>query len=461
VLTATQTAIVGLVIIAGAVAAILRRVDVRLALMLAALGLGAVAGQPEQIVRTFLETLTREQFIVPICCAMGFAYVLKQTGCDRHLVEALIRPMQRAGGILVPGTVLVGFLVNIPVISQTSTAVAIGSVLIPLLRAAGVPPVTTGAALLLGCSIGGELLNPGAPEFRTVTEAIRQAQPGSTVESAQCVERVFWLVLPEVATAIAIFWILNWRQGPVQDKREDGAGTDRPDAKVARPPFRINPLKAAVPLLPITLLFLTSGPLRVLEVPREWLVKPPGELGQFDSRLIGAAMLVGVAAAAITAPRVALGSAATFFEGAGYAYAHIIAVIVTAQCFGKGVELTGLAALLGEAITARPALVVPTAGALPLAFAWVSGSGMASTQSLYGFFVEPALKVGLDPLLVGAVVSLAAAAGRTMSPVAAVTLMCAAMTQTNPFELVRRVVLPLFAGIIVVIVGAAVITSLP
>ena len=43
--------------------------------------------------------------------------------------------------------------------------------LVPLLLAARVSPVTTGAALLLGSSIGGELLNPGAPELRTVSSA--------------------------------------------------------------------------------------------------------------------------------------------------------------------------------------------------------------------------------------------------------------------------------------------------
>jgi len=57
----------------------------------------------------------------------------------------------------------------------------------------------------------------------------------------------------------------------------------------------------------------------------------------------------------------------------------------------------------------------------------------------------------VSPLDVGAIVSIASAAGRTMSRVAAVTLMCASLTGTNPFELVRRVALPLLGGMIVVI----------
>ena len=43
-----------------------------------------------------------------------------------------------------------------------------------------------------------------------------------------------------------------------------------------------------------------------------------------------------------------------------------------------------------------------------------------------------------------------------MSPVAAVTLMCATFTETNPFELVRRLALPLLGGMAVVIMLALV-----
>src|ERR1700692_4644467 len=127
-------------IIAVAVYAVLRQVDVRLALLLAALALGTVAGKPDSILRTFLVTLSKEQFVVPICCAMGFAYVLRHTGCDQHLVHLLVRPVQRVRLFLIPGTVLIGFLVNIPIISQTSTVVTIGAVLVPLLRAARLSP---------------------------------------------------------------------------------------------------------------------------------------------------------------------------------------------------------------------------------------------------------------------------------------------------------------------------------
>src|SRR5438552_1665050 len=168
--------ILGAGVIVVTVYAVFRRVDVRLVLVIGGLALGALAQQPQVIVQKFLVTLAAENFVVPICTAMGFAHVLRLTQCDQHLVQLLIKPLRRGRVLLVPGAVLVGFLVNIPVISQTSTAVAIGSVLIPLMLAANISPVTAGAALLLGSSIGGELMNPGAPEIGTVSKLLNKEQ---------------------------------------------------------------------------------------------------------------------------------------------------------------------------------------------------------------------------------------------------------------------------------------------
>jgi DcuC family C4-dicarboxylate transporter len=141
-----------------------------------------------------------------------------------------------------------------------------------------------------------------------------------------------------------------------------------------------------------------------------------------------------------------------FFNGAGYGFANIVSLIVTATCFGKAIESAGVARALGELITRAPELMQPLAALVPLAFAALCGSGMASTQSLYGFFHGPAEALGLNAVDVGALVSLGSAAGRTMSPVAAVVLMCASLTGANPFALAKRVAVPLLAGIAVVIV---------
>jgi DcuC family C4-dicarboxylate transporter len=473
----TATLLMGLVIIAVAVIACVRRVDVRLALLLAALALGVLSGlrdvlkestpsalawsalaqPPMAILQVFLRTLADEKFVVPICCAMGFAHVLRHTQCDQHLVQLLVRPLRRVRGLLIPGTVVVGFLVNIPVISQTSTAVTIGCVLVPLLRAANISPVTAGSALLLGSSIGGELLNPGAPELNTIAQTLN-------IPATDIVAKVLPLNLLQLGVATSVFWWLCVR-GESRAGNNDMSSPTRADTANCEngnaPPFRVNPIKASIPLLPLAILFLTGPPFKLVDVNKGWLVNvaSPDELARFNSRLIGAAMLLGAAAAALTTPSAWRDTARVFFEGAGYAFTHIIALIVVASCFGKGVEQIGLAAVIGEMIRLKPALLLPAAGLLPMSFAALCGSGMASTQSLYKFFAEPSTQLGIDPILTGAIVSLGSAAGRTMSPVAAVTLMAAALTGSNPVDLARRVVVPLLVGMTAVVICAMILTE--
>jgi DcuC family C4-dicarboxylate transporter len=448
-----MTALVSLLVIVATVYAILRRVEVRLVLLLGGFALGLLAGDPLIILRTFLTYLTSEQFILPLGCCMGFAHVLRHTGCDQHLVHLLARPLERVRSLLVPGVVLVAVFVNVPIVSQTSTAAVVGSVLVPVMRSAHITPATIGATLILGSSIGGELLNPSAVEFRTVTVAINEHAEktgGERVDGSKCARRAGPLLLVHLAVALPLFWFLCYRH--------ERHGAAAPTDATAPPTFAINYFKALVPLVPVTLLFLTAlpPPLRAFTIDPTFLVAK-GAAGSFESRLIGAAMLIGVVVAALTTPSKSAGTATAFFDGVGYAITHIISVIVAANCFGEGVQLSGLGTYLAGAIESAPQLLLPSAGAIPMSFAWVCGSGMATTQTLFRFFLGPALSVEADPVQVGAVVSLGAAAGRTMSPVAAVVIMTATMCGTTPLAIVRRTAVPMIAGMIAVVIAAMVL----
>jgi DcuC family C4-dicarboxylate transporter len=310
------------------------------------------------------------------------------------------------------------------------------------------------------------LLNPGAPELLTVS-----AKTG--VPTQQMWERILPLVLPVLGVSTLVLWVTTaWAErttasgGRMSLDSDSGKAQNQGVDAPRSPDEPINLLKALVPLVPLALLFVTGPPLNLLTVPQRWAVPRPPEVPAaaltgpaaahaleakrdpaFNSRLIGLAMLIGVGVAALVAPAHAKGCMRAFFEGAGYGFTNVVSLIVTANCFGTGIELVGLAEYLGDFIEGNPGLLQPLAGLVPATFAFVCGSGMASTQSLYGFFHAPALELGQDPLSVGAMVSVGAAAGRTMSPVAAVTLMCATLSGAKPFELVRRVGPPLVAGL--------------
>jgi len=437
----TLILLLAVTIILAAIVASTRGIDVRFTLGVAALLLGALAGDLPAIGRAFFDTFSSEKFIVPICSAMGFAYVLKHTGSDVALVRLLLMLIRPVRGLLVPGVVVVGFVVNVPLISQTSTAVCLGTVVVPLMLAAGYSKRTIGSTLLLGASIGGELLNPGAPELLSVKKF---TGTDTQILTHQYIPQ---LVFPLLAITAVAFWIQTiWLE------RKTVSAVTVPEAN-SEP---ANLFRAAVPLVPLALLLLSGPPFELFHIPDHWLaigsadVPHPEKL--LRSRQIGLAMLVGVAVAALAAPRRAKGCMKAFFDGAGYGFANIVSLIVIATCFGEGIRVVGLAAVLGEFIAGNPGWLHPLTAAVPWAFAWVSGSGMASTQSLFEFFVGPSAALNQDPNAIGAMVSVGSAVGRTMSPVAAVTLMCAGLTGETPLALVKRVAGPLLLGLVAVVI---------
>ena len=76
-------------IIAAAIYLMVRRVDVRLVLLGAGLAMALLAGSPLAIADTFTRAMVTAM-VAPICASMGFAALMHATGCDRHLVHALL-----------------------------------------------------------------------------------------------------------------------------------------------------------------------------------------------------------------------------------------------------------------------------------------------------------------------------------------------------------------------------------
>jgi len=427
----TLIAVLDLILVIVLVA---RRMDVRLVLLLGSLPLFAASGGLRAMVVTVASEMANPGTVVPICAAIGFAFVLRLTECDQHLVRLLMQPLRTVRPLLIPGGILSGYLINTTIVSQAGTAAVLGPVLIPLLRAAGLGPITAGAILLLGSSMGGELFNPGAVEVNKLADL-------TGLTSRQVVAKSARLNLLSAAGALTAFWVLAVRRKrpltaipvPGLDPAEESAGLDRE---------RVNLIKAMVPVLPIVLLSLDAiiGPNPMTRS----LVGP--------ARIL-AAMLIGVVAAGFTSREQMGGLASAFFEGAGYAYTHVISLIVAASTFAEGIRLSGLIGLLIRMMPSRAvAMVVATGSAWCLAF--ISGTGIAPAVAIMEFFVPAAGSMGIDPTRLGAITAIGAHFGRTMSPAAAVVAMSARLSDSQPSDLIRQVAVPLLIGGLVLLLAA-------
>jgi DcuC family C4-dicarboxylate transporter len=409
------------------------RLEVRLVLIAAAVPLFASTTGLRTMCGKLVTEMANAGTVVPICSALGFAYVLRITECDQHLVRSLLRPLNRLQMLLVPGGIAAGYVVNTTIVSQTGTAAVLGPILVPLLRAGGIAPATAGAILLLGSSMGGELFNPGAVEMRKLAELT--ALSGPTV-----VSRSSSLNLLACGAALLSFWALSRFRPGDRDALDHEAEKEAPGGSSDS---RIVPVKAIVPLVPLILLFAdsslgASSPLRSLEGPPKIL----------------AAMLIGIVLAGATSPRRAGQLATAFFEGAGYAYTHVISLIVAASTFAEGIRQSGMIEMLVKALVGWPTASLIVSTVAPWALAVISGTGIAPAVSVMEFFVPVASSMGLDPVRLGTVAALGSHFGRTMSPAAAVVAMSARLAYVPPSRLIREVTPPLILGGVVLLAAA-------
>lgn len=417
-----------LIVVAAAVYFMVRRYEVRLVLLASGLLLGLIAGRPLLLFDTFARAMVAGM-VGPICAAMGFAAVVSATGCDKHLVHLLLMPIRRLRPLMLPGGVLVAYLVNMAVSSQTSTAAAIGPILVPLLLAAGFSKEVSGAALLLGASYGGDLLNPGAQDVVAIASVAQVPAP-------QLSARVIPASVAGAFTAALAFALLN-RLG---EASPEAAATPQAEE------FRVSLLHAVVPMVPIALLLLAYGGFGPLAFV---IATPPGdEWKPFAGSLpIVRAMLIGVVLALGVAHRDIQRLTRTMFTGIGEAYGTIISLTITAQCFGAGVAAVGLSAKLLEMARALGFLALLAAG-FPWALALLSGSGSGPILTFAQTFL-PGLGPGDDSVRLAALACFGGAFGRTMSPVAAVVVYCSGLVAVSPIALIRRLAPAIVAGAMV------------
>src|SRR5687767_12465722 len=129
------------------------------------------------VYRKTVETLADAKFLLPICSAMGFAYVVRETGAVGALVQVLVRPIERAPKLFVPAASFVALVVNMAIPSQTSTLAAVGPIDVALMTRVRVRASDAGTALVFGASVAGALLNPGLAEVIGVSTLTKVAPP--------------------------------------------------------------------------------------------------------------------------------------------------------------------------------------------------------------------------------------------------------------------------------------------
>jgi DcuC family C4-dicarboxylate transporter len=387
--------------------AIVKRYETRMVLFLSGLLMAAVSGKPAEAITAFSKAMVNDGLVPVICTVMGFAFVMKLTKCDTHLVHLLAGFLKRYRAVLIPGTVLVTFAINIALPSAAGCAAAVGAILIPTLMSAGVHPAVAASAVLAGT--WGSCFNPGNAHNPFIAKLA--GVDVMTVIGGHTVAALVGAVVVTIAlTAMAV-----WRK---EDRGYEGASLAQTDGEV----FKVDYLKAAVPVVPLILLVLGSPSIKVIP----FVVSVP------------MAMIAGVFLGFAVTLKQSQDISKQFFNGMGEAYGSVIGIIIAAAVFNEGMKLIGLTGALIEAMKHSESIAKLAATFGPFIVAVLSGSGDAATLAFNGAITPHAKQFGFEITQMGSTAFLTGALGRSMSPVAGAAIVCAGLAGVNPVEITKR-----------------------
>ena len=408
--------IIGALIVVGVIYLLLKRHESRMVLIAAGILMCIIAGKPMAALDAFAKSMTNAGLITSVCSCMGFAWCMKYTGCDKHLVVAIGKVLKKMGFLLIPGATLATFVVNIAIPSAAGCSAAVGVIFIPILMAAGVHPAMAAAAVKSGTY--GSMLNPGLVHNGVIAK-LAGTHITDVIGNHMMATVGGVIVAAVVLTVIAI--VLKENKGYVPEGSvvdEDG--------------FSVNALYAIMPLVPVIILLLGSTK-----------VVPVLKMGVPQAMIIGAIL----ALAATRKSPVELTK--SFFNGMGDAYANIIGIIISVGVFVAGLKALGLIKALIAWMLNSTGIVKIAATFGPFLLALISGSGDAATVAFNEAVTPHAAEFGISTMNMGSIAALGGTLGRTISPIAGATIICAGIAGVDPMEVCKRNALGIVCALLV------------
>lgn len=401
--------------------ALVKKYDTKMVLIAGGFLLACLAGNPLVPLTSFSASMKQANVFEVIIASMGFAAVVKLTGCHTHLIAIFLKLLRRAGPFVIIGVSLVTMIVNSAIPSAAGTSAAVGTILIPLLLSANVPPAIAAGAVMAG--LYGGNLNPGHVHPTIVSDLAGRP----SIEFVQLVATpiISSVILSSLVMVLMTFYMKKrgWKPEAVDDAEAAALPAD----------FKPNYFYACIPLIPLAILIIgNAGLAPALKMP------------------VSHAMIIGsVIALAATRPNPGT-FVKTFFKGMGDAFGNIFGLIVTANIFVAGMKAVGLIQALIDAMSSSPMIAKIASIVGPFGIAILSGSGEAASIAFNNAVSAHAESFGLTVMDMGAMTVLSGGIGRSISPVAGAMLICAGIAKVAPMTVAKYQILPMGAALTLV-----------
>lgn len=406
--------ILGCILVLITLFLLIKRYEARMVLVAAGIIMCACAGNPMAALNSFAKGMG-SSMISSACSSMGFALVMRFTGCDKHLINFLAKGLTKVHFLIIPGVVLATFAVNMALPSAAGTAAAAGAIFIPIMMGAGIHPAMAAAAVK--CGTYGSMLNPGLAHNPFVAKI-------AGVSVMDVIAFHYKANLASLVIAAITITVIAYMTHENKDHFAEGLELEEN--------FKVNYLYALMPIIPIAILLL--GATKIV---------PMFKMGVAQAMIIGCILALAVTR---TNPAELTKS---FFDGMGKAYADIIGIIISAGVFVAGMNAMGLVKAFTNAMLNNPAIVKIAASVGPFLLGLIVGSGDAATFAFNEAITPHAADFGMTPVQMGSMATLGGTLGRTMSPIAGATIIVAGIAGVNPMEIAKRNALPMVLAMVV------------
>lgn len=379
------TIILGIAVLIATVILLIKRYDTRTTLIGAGILLCIISLAPMNAFNAFTTRMTTSGLIESICSSMGFAYVMKFTGCDMCLVRLLTRGLSKLGFLLVPTAVAVTFVICIAI---------------------------AGGAVLSGTL--GAYLNPGVAHNAFISHISKTPLMDFVFYHAPTT--IICAVICAVCLTLVAFASHGLNYHPDGATLQDGAREQEEPLRNLR--FYLQTL---APFLPVLLLVCSS-------------------LGWLGSSKMGvpAAMIIGALYALLITRVSPSALTKSFFDGMGASYANILGIIIAAAVFIEGLNAVGLIKAFIQLLTDSPEFARWGGTLGPFLMGLITGTGDATTFAFNEAVTPHAGDFGYQVNNLGAGVMLASALGRNMSPLAGAAIVCAGLAGVSPVDIAKR-----------------------
>ncbi|WP_429105134.1 C4-dicarboxylate transporter DcuC [Aeromonas allosaccharophila] len=364
-----------------------------------------------------------------IMVLFGFSSYMSHIGANDVTVMLLTRPLSRIRSpyLLVPVIFLLGNLLSLVVPSAASLAVLLMATLYPVLKASNMSSLTAGAVIATTATI-----MPSPLGADNVLAAQKLGIP--------LVEYIVSYHAPISLPTLALMAVVHYFWQKAMDKRQQArGGLEEKEESLALPTGLPPAYYGLFPVLPLVLVLLFG------------ICFTHISLGLVEITFICLLLTIGVELLRKGNLKETSKEFAIFFTGMGTGLAQVVSLIVAASMLVEGLKAIGIIDTLVDSVKhidgVGSILMFFFSGTAAL-IGFISGSGLAVFYSFINIIPEITEKVGVNSVAVALPMQLTANLIRSMSPVAAVIIVIASITGSNPIEIIKRTSVPIISGII-------------